>query len=124
MSKIVLVWLSFVLLILCADQAVAAGQVNAFIYHRFDEDRYPSTNISAEIFRQQLAYLKDHQYQVLSFSEVVRRLTVGEELPEKAAALCVDDAFTSFAENGMPIVREYGYPITLFVNTDAVGTHG
>lgn len=105
-------------------QATSAGQVNAFIYHRFDESRYPSTNISAQIFSQQLAYLKENNYQVLSLGEVVRRLIAGEPLPEKGAALCIDDAFTSFAEVGMPLLREYGYPVSLFINTDAVGTHG
>lgn len=124
MSKIVAVMCPLVLLFCLLGQTVAAGQVNAFIYHRFDESRYPSTNISAEIFRQQLEYLKEHDYLVLSLGEVVRRLTSGEPLPEKAAALCVDDAFTSFAAVAMPLLREYGYPVSLFINTDAVGTRG
>lgn len=124
MSRIVAVLLSFVLLFCLVGQAAAAGQVNVFIYHRFDESRYPSTNIPAETFRQQLSYLKEHKYQVLPLGEVVRRLTAGEPLPEKAAALCIDDAFTSFAEVGMPLLREFGYPVSLFINTDAVATHG
>lgn len=122
MPKIIV--LLFVVLFCAVGQSYAVGQVNAFIYHRFDESRYPSTNISAEIFKQQLAYLKEHNYQVLSLGEVVRRLSSGEDLPEKAAALCVDDAFTSFAEVAMPLLREYGYPVSLFINTDSVGSHG
>jgi peptidoglycan/xylan/chitin deacetylase (PgdA/CDA1 family) len=106
------------------SQVVIAGQVNSFIYHRFDESRYPSTNISAEIFRQQLNYLKENNYLVLPFGDVVRRLKSGEGLPEKAVSLTVDDAYSSFAEVAMPIVREFGYPISLFVNTDAVGSSG
>lgn len=124
MQKTLIALLMAVQLFGLFDLAVAAGQVNTFIYHRFDESRYPSTNISAEIFAQQLAYLKEHDYQVLSLGEVVRRLTAGESLPEKGAALCVDDAFTSFADVGMPLLREYGFPVSLFVNTDSVGTHG
>ena len=116
--------LLLVALLVAPVVAVAGGQVNAFIYHRFDEPRYASTNISSEIFAEQLAYLKAHDYRVLSLGEVARRLAAGEELPEKGAALCVDDAFTSFAEVAMPLLRQYGYPVTLFVNTDAVGTPG
>ncbi|MDX2481881.1 MAG: polysaccharide deacetylase family protein [Desulfuromusa sp.] len=124
MSRIVAVLLSFILFFVLVGQSAAAGQVNVFIYHRFDESRYPSTNISADIFRQQLNYLKENQYQVLSLGEVVRRLIAAEPLPEKAVALCIDDAFTSFVEVGMPLLREFGYPVSLFINTDAVATHG
>ncbi|WP_303722560.1 polysaccharide deacetylase family protein [Malonomonas rubra] len=122
--KSIFVCLWFVFVFCLAGQALAVGQVNAFIYHRFGESRYPSTNIEVEAFRQQLTYLREHDYQVFSLEEVVRRLRASENLPEKAAVLTVDDAFTSFAEGGMPIVREFGFPITLFVNTDAVGDHG
>lgn len=124
MSKNMLVAAVSVLCLLLGGQAAFAGQVNIFIYHRFDENRYPSTNISAEVFKQQLDYLQQQNYQVLALSEVVRRIETGEPLPEKAAALCADDAYLSFAEVAMPIVRQYGYPMTLFVNTDALGSRG
>ena len=114
---------SFLCWLLLAHTA-CAGQVNIFIYHRFDEGRYPSTNISSEVFQRQLEYLQQHNYQVVSLGEVVRRIVAGEPLPEKGAALCADDAYLSFADVAMPIVRQYGYPITLFVNTDALGARG
>ncbi len=101
-----------------------AGHVNSFIYHRFDETRYPSTNISAEIFTQQLEYTKEKNLEVISLGEVATRLTDGETLPDHAVSFCVDDAFRSFYDVGMPIIRNYGFPVTLFVNTDAVGTSG
>ncbi len=101
-----------------------AGQVNAFIYHRFDEARYPSTNISAYIFKQQLDYLKQQNLEVISLGETATRLAGGEDLPAHAVALCVDDSFRSFYDVAMPIIRQYGFPVTLFVNTDAVGTSG
>ncbi|MFK5926247.1 MAG: polysaccharide deacetylase family protein [Desulfuromusa sp.] len=103
---------------------VYAGQVNAFIYHRFDESRYPSTNISADIFTQQLDYVKKQKIKVISLSEVATRLTEGVNLPEHAVSFSVDDAFRSFYDVGMPIIRRYGFPVTLFVNSDAVGTSG
>lgn len=113
-----------VLLLAMAAPVIAADHIPVFIYHRFDEARYPSTNISTEIFRSQLDYLKQNQYQVLSLGEVVRRLQLQEDFPEKSVALCVDDAFSSFGTTAMPILREFGYPISLFVNTDSVGSSG
>lgn len=101
-----------------------AGQVNVFIYHRFSEPKYPSTNISQEVFSSHLEYLKQSQTEVHSLTEIVSRLKSGQQLPTKAAVLTVDDAFTSFLSHGMPIFRQYGYPVTLFVNTDSVGSRG
>ncbi len=103
---------------------VYAGQVNTFIYHRFDETRYPSTDISAAILTQQLEYVKEQGIDVISLSEVVRRLTNGEDLPDHAVSFSVDDAFRSLYDVGMPIFRQYDIPLTLFVNTAAVGTRG
>lgn len=113
-----------VLLVLPLLSQGYAGQVNSFIYHRFDETRYPSTNIDAKIFAQQLEYVTAQGLEVITLGEVARRLSDGEELPDRAVSFCVDDAFRSFYDVGMPIIRQYGIPVTLFVNTAAVGSSG
>ena len=107
---------------LCATQAIA--DINVFIYHRFGEPRYPSTNISLEVFSAQLEYLKKENFQVLPLSQIARMVRAGEELPEKTVGLCIDDAFESFAQQAVPLLQNYAFPATLFVNTDAVGTSG
>lgn len=119
-------YLFYILIILFISCPISsfAGQVNTFIYHRFDEQRYPSTNISSDVFKQQLDYLKDNQIELISLSEIAARLESGQPLPEHAVALCVDDSYRSFYDVAMPVLRQYGYPVTLFVNTDAVGTSG
>lgn len=106
--------------VLCADSALAGA--NVFLYHRFDEPKYASTSIASDVFAEQLAYLQEHQFRVLSLAEIVRRLRTGEALPEKCAAISVDDSFLSFQEKAMPLLRLYQYPVTLFVNSDSVGT--
>ena len=98
----------------------AAGQANVFVYHRFGDRRYPSTNISLATFAAQLQLLKEEHYTVLPLGEIVRRLRRGEALPQRCAALTVDDAFKTFWTGAMPLLRKYGFPITLFVSTDAV----
>jgi len=117
-------FLCIIVLFVISVSAVCAAQVNAFIYHRFDENRYPSTNISADIFIQQLDYLKNNKIEVVSLGEVATCLTEKQKLPGHAASLSIDDAFRSFYDVGMPIIRRYGFPVTLFVNTDSVGTSG
>ncbi len=123
LKKLLTLGLSFVLLTTTISY-VYAQQVNAFIYHRFGESRYPSTNISAEFFTQQLQYIKDKKIQVISLEDVAKLLKNDEPLPDHAVSFCVDDAFRSFYDVGMPIIRRLDIPVTLFVNTDAVGTSG
>jgi peptidoglycan/xylan/chitin deacetylase (PgdA/CDA1 family) len=112
---------------LCLTGAVSvavSGEVNLFIYHRFGEEKYPSTNIAVDQFESHLEHLKQSETEVVSLSEVVSRLKSGQKLPVKAAVLTVDDAFDSFLSHGMPLIHRYNFPVTLFVNTDSVGTHG
>lgn len=99
----------------------AAQHATVFVYHRFGDSRYPSTNIELPVFIQQLEYLKQNNYNVLLLGEIVDRLKRGEELPDRCVALTVDDGYSTFLTGAMPLLEQYGFPATLFVNTDAVG---
>jgi len=101
-----------------------AGRVNMFIYHRFGEARYASTNIDPKVFAAQMQYLVDQQIPVLSLEEVAHALQQGRSLPDKAVVLTVDDAFVSFLDIAYPLLSRYHFPVTLFVNTDSVGHPG
>ncbi len=114
----------FVVFSLLVPVVAGAGQVNSFIYHRFDDNRYPSTNISVDIFTQQLQFLRERNIPVVSTQDVSERIARGESLPEHAVMITVDDSYLSFYEAGMPIIREFDIPVSLFVNTDSVGTPG
>jgi len=124
MTRAITTCIALLLLAVLPSVAPAAGQVNSFIYHRFNDFRYPSTNISAEVFQAQLDFLQERNYPVITHGEIARRLEAGEPLPEHGVALSIDDAFVSFAEVAMPILRKSGFPVTLFVNSDAVGSPG
>lgn len=100
---------------------LAAEHATAFIYHRFGDGRYPSTNTTLTEFRAHLETLRRGNYAVLPLGEIVARLRDGRPLPERCVALTIDDAFRSFLSGAMPVLREFGYPATLFVNTGEVG---
>lgn len=113
----------FAPLLLCAclsSAVLAQSSVNILIYHRFGEDRYPSTNVRIEQFEAHLDRLERGGFQVLPLVEAVRRLKQGIDLPERAIAISVDDAFVSFATEAWPRLRRRGMPVTLFVATDPV----
>ena len=96
-------------------------QANVFIYHRFNDSRYPSTNISLMDFQAQLELLQRQKFAVLKLGQVVDRLQSGISLPPRCAVITVDDAYRSFLTDGWPLLKRYGFPVTLFVSTDTVG---
>jgi len=113
--------LALLVLILAPGSGLAADQATVFIYHRFGDSRYPGTNTSQAEFRAHLETLRTGGYTVLPLGEIVVRLRSGAPLPERCVAITVDDAFRSFLDGAVPLLREYGYPATLFVNTGEVG---
>lgn len=120
-SPFVLILALFLVASVSLGSTASANQANAFVYHRFDDSRYPSTNISMQDFRTHLELIQEKGFKVLTLGEIVRRLKSGIELPERCAAITVDDAYRTFLTNGWPLLKEYGFPATLFVSTDSVG---
>lgn len=96
-------------------------EVVSFVYHRFGDDRHPSTNVSLKDFKAHLEYLKDNNFQVLSFSDAIEYLK-SDEPNEKTAVITIDDGYKSFYENGLPLLKQYDFPATLFINTETVGS--
>ncbi len=116
-----LFFLVFAVLLLVPASEAFASEARAFVYHRFNDSRYPSTNIATENFKAHLQVLKDEQFTVLTLGEVVARMRAGESLPQRCAVISVDDGYLSFLTDGWPLLKQYGYTATLFVSTDTVG---
>lgn len=95
------------------------SSISTFVYHRFGDDRFPSTNIKLEQFEAHLNYLKDNGYEVVTLSEALKRLDRNSFA--KTAVLTVDDGYKTFFENGLPLLKKYGFTATLFVNTETIG---
>lgn len=97
----------------------AFGDAHIFVYHRFGDDRYPSTNISTQKLKEQFDYFKENGYEVIPLSRLVDALEKGEEILDNWVVLTIDDNYHSFYKNGLPIFKEYGYPFSLFVYVKA-----
>lgn len=101
--------------------SAADGYITCFVYHRFGDNRYPSTNISTSEFRGQLAYLKQNNFTVWTMGKAVEAIMNGEIIPSRTVVLTIDDGYRSFYENALPLLEEFGYPATLYINTANVG---
>ena len=100
------------------------GQLNrevvGLVYHRVGDSKYPSTNVSVEEFEAHLQYLKQQNFRVLTMSDAIKYLNDPGER-QKAVVITIDDGYESFFQNGLPLLKKYGFPATLFINTETVG---
>ncbi len=87
------------------------------VYHRFGDNRYPSTNTPLEQIEKQLQYLEQKGFKSYTVSEL---LTQAKDSAKKVF-ITVDDGLKSFYTNGWPLFKKYKAKATLFVNTESVG---
>jgi peptidoglycan/xylan/chitin deacetylase (PgdA/CDA1 family) len=90
------------------------------IYHRFGEDRYPSTNVRLDQFEAHIAELKSGGYHFLPLSQIVDAIRNSQPLPDRTIAITVDDAYETAFTEAWPRLKAAGIPMTLFVATDPV----
>lgn len=90
-----------------------------FVYHRFGDDKHPSTNTSLTQLKNDFEYFRKNNYEVVPLSTLVKTIQNGKEVPTNWVVLTIDDAYKSFYTNGLEIFKEYGYPFTLFVYVKA-----
>ncbi len=91
-----------------------------FMYHRFGEDKFPSTSIKLEQFEAHLTELKSGGYSVMALPKIIKAMETGTALPDKTIALTIDDAYLSVYEVAWPKLKKLGFPFTVFVATDPV----
>jgi poly-beta-1,6-N-acetyl-D-glucosamine N-deacetylase len=96
------------------------GHAVITIYHHVSDSTPRSTSLTPEELRIQMEYLRDNQFEVWPLDRLLTALHNKEPLPEKTAALTFDDAYISIYDTGWPLVKEFGFPMTLFVSTDPI----
>jgi peptidoglycan/xylan/chitin deacetylase (PgdA/CDA1 family) len=94
----------------------------SLMYHRFDENKYPSTNIQMDIFKKQIKIIKNLKYNFYDPRELETKFHIPKT--EKKILITIDDAFSSFYEVAWPYLKEAKIPFILFVSTESVGKNG
>ena len=94
--------------------------VISIMYHRFNEDKYPSTNIQIDVFKKQLEIIKKEGIKFVNPKNFAESLKLNKN--ERKVLFTVDDGLLSFYNNAWPILKEKNIPFILFVNTREVGS--
>jgi peptidoglycan/xylan/chitin deacetylase (PgdA/CDA1 family) len=94
----------------------------SLMYHRFDENKYPSTNIQIDVFKKQIEIIKNLKYNFYDPKDLEKNFQTIKK--EKKILITIDDAFSSFYEVAWPYLKKEEIPFILFVSTEAVGKNG
>tara|TARA_B110000114_G_scaffold118974_1_gene124653 strand:+ start:241 stop:1305 length:1065 start_codon:yes stop_codon:yes gene_type:complete len=92
------------------------------MYHRFNESKYPSTNIQMDVFKQQIELIKNLKYKFYNPKDLEKNFHISKV--EKKILITIDDAFSSFYDIAWPYLKKEKIPFILFVSTEAVGKNG
>ena len=96
--------------------------ITALMYHRFEENKYPSTNIRNKIFIEHINEINNLGIEFISFNKFEE--IIKNNIDKNYILLTVDDGFESFYLNAWPILKEKKIPFILFISTREVGKHG
>ena len=89
------------------------------MYHRFEENKYPSTNIKINDFVEHIKILEDEGFLFINPKNFKDELENNKR--KRKILLTIDDGFMSFYKNAWPILKEKKIPFILFVSTREVG---
>jgi peptidoglycan/xylan/chitin deacetylase (PgdA/CDA1 family) len=73
----------------------------------------PALYITADALRRRMELLVRNDCAVLSLSEAVSRLDTND-LPPRSVALTFDDGCYDFFAKAYPVIREFGFPVTVY----------
>ena len=95
--------------------------VISIMYHRFNENKYPSTNIQIDVFKEQLKVIEREKIKFIHPNNFEKSLS--ENKDQRKILLTIDDGLLSFYQNAWPILKKKKIPFILFVNTREVGSY-
>ena len=62
------------LLLLAISYLYLNANAHIFVYHRFGDDKHPSTNTSIHQLKEQFEYLKVNNYKVVKIEDIIKKL--------------------------------------------------
>tara|TARA_B100001063_G_C16755100_1_gene552663 strand:- start:360 stop:1418 length:1059 start_codon:yes stop_codon:yes gene_type:complete len=94
--------------------------VISLMYHRFEENKYPSTNIRISDFKKHLEIIQKSNIKFINPKNFKKELS--ENKKQRKVLLTIDDGFLSFYNNAWPILKKNKIPFILFISTREVGS--
>ncbi len=113
----------FILFYLCFLVSVFAEEklINVLCYHRFkqrtekNKKQMDSYFVTPQQFEEQMQYLKENGYNVISMKKFIDYMYGEDDIPEKPVLITIDDGYKSIYDYAYPILKKYKFPATVFL---------
>jgi peptidoglycan/xylan/chitin deacetylase (PgdA/CDA1 family) len=102
----------------------ASADLVVLQYHHVSPITPASTSTSPSLFKRQLDMVERLGLEVVPLDSGTRDALDGKLADRQQVAITFDDAYESVWEVAAPLLRERGFPFTVFVNTSAIGKQG
>jgi len=93
-------------------------------YHDFRDRGGSPMLIAAPKFRAQMQAIKDSKIPVISLSEMMAWKRGEKNIPEEAIVITMDDGWEGVYSYAYPILKEFGFPFTIYLYKKYVGGGG
>ena len=80
--------------------------------------------VSPKSFEQQMAYLTQHHYKVITLDELVSAIQKKEKLSHKTVVLTFDDGYDDNYTQAYPILKKYQFSATIFLIANKINADG
>ena len=84
------------------------------MYHRFNENKYPSTNIRMDMFDEQMKIIKNQGYEFYDPNNFLNEFNKVKK--SKKILITIDDGFKSFYNEAWPYLKKNKIPFILFIS--------
>jgi peptidoglycan/xylan/chitin deacetylase (PgdA/CDA1 family) len=97
-------------------------KVPILTYYGFSENKTGELIVPKAKFEEQMRFIKENGYRVITLDRLMDFLDFKGQIPEKSVVITFDDGWRSLYDFAFPILKNYGFPATLFVYTDFIGS--
>lgn len=92
------------------------------MYHSIDDHPDDPYSVTVDAFRQQIAWLSDNGFEVVSLQFLLRAIQTGDHRAvRKKVVITFDDGCRDFVDNALPVLQAQGATATMFLVTEMFG---
>lgn len=115
MKKILVLILVFIL------NALYFSNIVVFVYHRFDDERYPTTNTWTDELEAHIKLVKELGYKVWKLKDLEDYIN-GNKEEENAVVFTIDDGYRTVYTKAFPVFKKYNVPFSIFLYFKGIDT--
>lgn len=93
--------------------------VRVLTYHRFGDIPYDPFCVSVATFKEQMAYLAEHDL-AISLADFLSYRKGKSTVPQDKILITIDDGYRSVYEHALPVLKQFGLPAVAFITPSLI----